>query len=109
MSKQPVNLTLQGCFELFIDRCERENLSTATIQFYLYNIGSFIRYLAAEHNLENPSVVDFKAENIHKYLKKAKERYKWEGHSKQKRWVASLSALIQGHYGLSETGFFQKA
>lgn len=80
MSKQPVNLTLQACLELFIDRCERENLSSATIQFYLYNIGSFIRYLLDEHNSENPPVVEFKADNIHKYLKRVKERCKWEGH-----------------------------
>jgi len=80
--KKPVTvISLQGCLELFVDRCESESLSGATIQFYRGNIGRFINYLVNEQNLENPSVQDFKVENISKYLTKVKGSKKWENHS----------------------------
>jgi site-specific recombinase XerD len=81
LSKQPVAMSLQGCLELFIDRCENENLSPATIQYYKFNIGSFIRYLRDEHRLENPITSDYKVEYLNGYLAKARKRNKWEEHS----------------------------
>lgn len=90
--KQPVNSSLQGCLELFLDRCESENLSPATIQFYLGNIGRFVRFLADEHNLENPSVEDFKAEYIKEYLFMAKSSKKWEAHLQIKTKKEKLSS-----------------
>lgn len=81
MKKQLLTMSLQGCFELFLDRCERENLSPATIQFYVDNIGHFIRYLYNEHSLENPIIKDFRAEYINKYLMKVKNGKRWERHT----------------------------
>ena len=90
--KKPVNFSLQGCLELFLDRCEKENLSPATIQFYVNNIGRFIRYLSDEHNLANPLAKDFKAEYINKYLLNAKNSKKWVGHSLIKTKTEKLAS-----------------
>lgn len=80
--KKPVNpINLQGCLELFLDRCENENLSLATIQYYKFNVGSVIRYLHDEHGLQNPITSDYKLEYLHGYLKKAKQKNKWEEHA----------------------------
>lgn len=92
MSKQPVKMSLQGCFELFLDRCENENLSSATIQYYKYNIGSFIKYLNDEYGLTAPIVSDYKVEYLNEYLKKAKQKNKWEEHSQIKTRTEKLES-----------------
>jgi site-specific recombinase XerD len=92
LSKQPVKISLQGCFELFLDRCENENLSPATIQYYRYNIGSFIRFLYDEHELINPIVSDYKVEYLNGYLKKARQKNKWEEHTHIKTQTEKLGS-----------------
>lgn len=74
-------MSLQGCFGLFLGRCEDENLSPATIQFYMNNMDRFVRFLADEHNLSNPLIKDFQVEYIKQYLLKIKNSAKWESHS----------------------------
>jgi len=38
LKKQPVAISIQGCLELYLNRCEEENLSMATTQYYMNNI-----------------------------------------------------------------------
>jgi integrase/recombinase XerD len=75
--KKPV-LSLQGVLELYLAEHEYENSSKATIQYYIWNIGRFIRFLIDEQHIENPIVTDFKAEYIIKYLMWLKNSKKWE-------------------------------
>ena len=75
--KKPV-LSLQEVLELYLAEHEYENSSKATIQYYIWNIGRFIRFLIDEQHIENPKVTDFKAENIIKFLMRLKNSKKWE-------------------------------
>jgi site-specific recombinase XerD len=75
--KKPV-LSLQEVLELYLAEHEYENSSKATIQYYIWNIGRFIRFLIDEQHIENPKVTDFKAENIIKFIMRLKNSKKWE-------------------------------
>ena len=75
--KKPV-LSLQEVLELYLAEHEYENSSKATIQYYIWNIGRFIKFLIDEQHIENPKVTDFKAEYIIKYLMRLKKSKKWE-------------------------------
>ena len=79
MKNTNVKISLRDSFELFLDRCERENLSPATINFYEDNMNRFIKYLNNEHNLQNPLINDFNSVYINNYLAKIKNSKKWDG------------------------------
>lgn len=81
MKNTNVKISLSDSFELFLDRCERENLSPSTIKFYEDNMNRFIKYLSIEHNLQNPLITDFNSVHINKYLAKIKKSKKWNGHT----------------------------
>ena len=53
----------------------------ATIQYYKYNVGSFIKYLNDEHGLIYPVVSDYKVVYLNGYLKKVRQKNKWEEHA----------------------------
>ena len=75
--KKPV-LSLQAVFGLYLAEHEYKNSSRSTIQYYIWIIGRFIRFLNDEQHIENPKVTDFKAENIIKFIMRLKNSKKWE-------------------------------